>query len=407
MCLSMRPESFEILGEEIVSESGQYQIAEAVFNVFLDVNYRDWQHRTTATVAETIEYHVGWEWSTSYGTFPKRLAKRVKHVFGVTLDKDLVSKLGKVARENVTMHLSNHILLISDQIDWEDGDYGDSGSCFWGDRSAARDIILEAGGGSLRIHSPSNYPVARCLWLPHGGSVVLFNAYARRGRSINLETFATVLSKAKEAKHYRKIGISHNDDCDGTLYLNGGSGFIVDSEPVNHIDYVNFEFDFETCRWCERFIHSYEGVYEGPHGNTLCEECYDEARCECESCGEEMWKDDAIAYHGEYLCSDCMNDIGWKCFVCGQWQENSVPKSQSRLYERMQDTCPSCITGTLLRRCHMCGVLHYPSIRSAFDRNEFICLQCNVLHTRPCTRCGMGEDPAWIINGLCRYCRDR
>jgi hypothetical protein len=280
---------------------------------------------------------VGIDWITNRGTWPKRLARALK----------------KTASTNGTK------MIVQDSIDWSRGTYGDDGSCYWGDRSGAKDMILENDGFALLFHGPNNEPLARCWCLPWESSYILFNAYARHGEAIELTTFARVVQDITGLPYYRKINLTNQGTASGTLWINSNMGFVVGPAEVAETESVDLDIEkqeprccccgddcgddsyqhdgesycsdcfyerFTTCHHCEETISNDYSYRIGEDGEyDYCEDCYQELARTCQHCDTEGFKDDMYDFDGDWYCEDCYNDNVTSCHECGDdiWIEDA------------------------------------------------------------------------------------
>ena len=78
------------------------------------------------------------------GTLPKRLAKYA-HKQGSKLSESLLSQVGSAmaAYAGKSSEFDLEICKYTHATDWRDGDFSDSGSCYWGGNSASRPSMME------------------------------------------------------------------------------------------------------------------------------------------------------------------------------------------------------------------------------------------------------------------------
>ena len=76
-------------------------------------------------------------WTTKRGTLPKRLASHFYKTASVKLSPVQVSDLGNIARRHSSDAQTYHCDFTK-TIDWRAGDFGDHGSCAWGDKAGMK-----------------------------------------------------------------------------------------------------------------------------------------------------------------------------------------------------------------------------------------------------------------------------
>ena len=67
--------------------------------------------------------------------------------------------------------------------------------------------------------------------------------------------------------------------------------------------------DYYYCDICDNYYSSDTVMREDTHGNSVCENCYDEDYITCYSCGDIVRYDEAHEHHGYYYCESCYDDI--------------------------------------------------------------------------------------------------
>lgn len=255
-----------------------------------------------------------WIWTTNRGTFPKRVQSFYYKEHKLKLTTDQISELGNMARR----HSSNgetYILDFTNRFDWSSGDFGDGGSCFWGDRSGAREMLESNGAYAVRGFK-RKYPIeseildygnvrgyARAWLAPVGTNLfVLFNGYGE-----NALTFARLLA-LKWNCSYKRIELYNNGDSDGTLYINGSNFVIGQHSVIQSIESHDFgwrdvQSSREFCPACEGYYHEDNGIYCESEDVTVCSDC----ATRCEDC--RNWFSDNIDDRSRFnyatLCNGC------------------------------------------------------------------------------------------------------
>jgi len=148
-----------------------------------------------------------------------------------TIKPETLARIGDIAREKCPKTTDYVMEVIQGKYDWRSGDFGDSGSCYWGGRESARyQLETQHNAFAVRFYqcddearkgkSLSSVGVGRCWIVVRDGVACLFNAYG----PTQLLTIARILA-AKAGGTYKNIGcLSNEESYDGTLYINGEKG---------------------------------------------------------------------------------------------------------------------------------------------------------------------------------------
>jgi hypothetical protein len=162
------------------------------------------------------------------GKLPKRIASYLKKKTNLALSADAQSKIGNLFNE-YNLNRGVYQFDFTDRLNWQRGEFGDHGSCFWDDRRYALDIIA-SNGYAVRFYKNSNGELkghARAWVAPHfprQGEITVFNAYG-----FTLEKVAVILAKYFDAK-FTTIELYNFGDADATLYINGAMGAVISKE---------------------------------------------------------------------------------------------------------------------------------------------------------------------------------
>jgi len=161
-----------------------------------------------------------------------------------------------------------------------------------------------------------------------------------------------------------------------------------------------------VCDACDYEYNNDELMYY--RGSQYCYDCYCEFITTCESCGEDILREDAI-YVESYgdICDNCYSDYFDTCVEC----ENLYHENRLTYIEGLGYYCPDCLTEWTIK-CDVCGEYHLKS-----DTTELIEFGKIVYNLCPdckersfiCDRCGYlftYNDGALIINDkkLCLSC---
>lgn len=223
------------------------------------------------------------------GTFPKRVA-RLAAKDGRKIPSAVLQRIGDIARTHTIA--AKEVLLDFDlHLDWNDGDFGDEGSCYWGERAGARNMIIDHKGGAIRLWDRDLYGKGRCWFAPHDGGYVLWNSYGPSWWT--LVSYARVLAMAM-GMSYQKASFTNNGEQDGTLWINGGAcQYVNTQEKLECTGAIAFHWEDIRLRMQE-----------------------------CAACGEPVDEDDSPMYDDDYYCRDCYDDRFTDCGHCSRTVPN-------------------------------------------------------------------------------------
>ena len=92
------------------------------------------------------------------GTFPTRVKLWLIKEHQIKLTKEEISEIGNLARKNV-VPAKKYWFDFVDRIEWSSGDFGDRGSCYWGDHRLAKAMLTDHGSVAIRLY---DYPECEC-----------------------------------------------------------------------------------------------------------------------------------------------------------------------------------------------------------------------------------------------------
>lgn len=278
-----------------------------------------------------------WEWfihkGIYAGNFGTRVGKYYYRVHKRNLEDNHKTWINNRAKRGTMM--DELTFDFTNEFNWRDGEFGDDGSCFWGGRAGAKEMILSANGFAFRVFK-SNVGHGRCWIIPRTkrqltGDIkdddkevvawVLFNAYG----DYLIEQYARFLAgwaglKYKEIQYLKNL---YSDS--GTLYINRGMGVALADEDVLKVVPDNLDFNIDvidadesgfTCYGCEEY---FEGEpYNHYDGDPYCEYCWDELFYYCEDCSTYYREHDVTYVESihDYVCDDCLSNRYYRCNSC-------------------------------------------------------------------------------------------
>lgn len=134
-------------------------------------------------------------WSDKKGTFTTRFKSYCFKEHKLKVEEKFIRMLGNELRDYIP---SKYCFQISGDVDWEDGDFADEGSCWWTD-GINNEFSDYEHGYAVKFFSPENknreHGIGRC-WMVHDKNLLyLFNA-----RGPSLFKMSNILSSAFEMK---------------------------------------------------------------------------------------------------------------------------------------------------------------------------------------------------------------
>lgn len=234
---------------------------------------------------------------------------------------------------------------IVDKFDWHAGDFGDSGSCYWGCRTDARAMLENDNALAIRFYRKldnGDYDgIGRAWIVEHEGLAVVYNAYEQNSDGDycqwnTLERYASVLAYLASCET-KRITLTNNGESYGMLWINGAKGIVLGSHKHAGIDLDIAECDDNEntaqCEHCGRTIElEYDDYYTMPYG-IICDSCHSDRYSYCETCEQDdIDNDDMVEvrvarrvnwegrlyYVTEYMCSECASENTFTCEHCGE-----------------------------------------------------------------------------------------
>ncbi len=271
----------------------------------------------------------------------------------------------------------------TNRFNWFDGDFGDEGSCFWGDREEARKLLEEAGVFAMRIYDPACAPqqlhgIGRAWVMPYSRYHVLFNGYMNhqlygRAHTDDITFTLGLLFALFMDQDYRLVRLLNNGDDCGTIYINGARGIIVgqteDIESIQELD-LGIEEGHRDC-YCSNCDNEMDEPHYCPDGDLVCGYCFDDLCCTCGWCNTTIWTQDAYYpdFYDDGLCARCYSRIIASCTKCDTEHWKSELRSVSEDW-----LCPDC-WDEIATRCDRCLRSEYKDQIEKVD-GQVCCKRC-------------------------------
>jgi hypothetical protein len=199
-----------------------------------------------------------WVWNVTErkeytGRFPRRARNYYFKTYKLKCPDKFIEQIGNAAREH-SENRTQYSFEFVDRLDWEEGDFGDDGSCFWDDNQGARRMLEDNGAIAVRFYDPdkTDTGIARAWMYPMEaeGIYLLFNGYGFAGNPTL--TIARVVSRFL-GRRYKGIALTNNGYDEGTLWINGGWGYVIGRQSalsgLDHYDFRWSESGYEDIRY--------------------------------------------------------------------------------------------------------------------------------------------------------------
>lgn len=314
-----------------------------------------------------LDYNVGFIWQKPNSPrFTKRLRKYLYDRYGYKLPDYTTTEIGNLYNrynDNGTQHNID----IIDDIDWYAGDFGDTGSCYWGENDDDRvSLELSDNAYAIRAYNDDNEGVGRAWVVEQDAGLVVFNGYHDNHAYPTL-LFAQLLAQLTGLT-IEKIDISSH------IYVNGDTGYILcksTDELPSYREYLQIE-EYSSKVACTECGYSYpeDEMYNTDGGDDLCSDC----AYGCEKCGLIVPDSEIVFYQNSHICDSCIQ----VCDLCGNHAMNNhdIETVDGTLIQ-----CYDChVNMTILdthMECETCGTLDITDDLILSDEQERNCVGCS------------------------------
>ena len=209
----------------------------------------------------------GWDWSRLVqegkfrGRLPKRVATYYKKEHNEKVPLSTLTSIGNKVDQH-SFGEQTYILEFTKRLDWNAGDFGDFGSCFWGCRNLAREALMKNNVFAVKFYRVGGSGYARAFVLKVDDGLIIFNAYG-----LSCKIIAYVLATLFDYPHRKDIELYISGDPDGLIWLNEDAHQIGLTSSANTVT-VEFEVPYAQCNCCDRFC----SVDDGDYGSNTYEE---------------------------------------------------------------------------------------------------------------------------------------
>ena len=316
------------------------------------------------------------------GTMPKRIGKWLYKGYQKKISSAFMAEIGNIARAH-TIKEDIFIFDITQQLDWNAGDFGDDGSCYFGgEYNHSRVGLIDAEQYALRLFRNKEEKVkishVRAIpnrtWLCRSKSINV--SYDKSTRKCScLYCRAAHTSIQFDLDKHGKILWKEDVITYRTYPLGAGYGRAWLVEQDNNLITFNAYGQYQLMQ-ISRILstimgksyrktavdHHGGGLYLNGDGCVIGTDTQDlkhitltfpvyvtEPMCTCSMCGEEMPEDDALWFIDALMCVDCYNDNVSNCGHCEEavWNNDTYNVG----YETYCQTCYTDQTGECAE-CH-------------------------------------------------------
>jgi hypothetical protein len=246
-----------------------------------------------------------WDWVVEKGdytgTLPKRISKYIHRNHERTMDEALAQKIGEVAKKHVGNFYGKVEMDFDTSLNWNAGDFGDPGSCFWQSRKDCIRVLKKRGAWAVRFYREGK-GVGRAWCIKHNGGLIVFNGYG-----LSTAEIARILSKFLGLPH-RQINLYFNGSYERVVYVNGGKAFYLDAASVLKANQV-IDLPWQLVAECYN-CHVEDSVARSISRRSYCEKCYSLLYFTCARCQNTR---STLQMHKNNLCGSCSSNICSKC----------------------------------------------------------------------------------------------
>jgi hypothetical protein len=222
---------------------------------------------------------------------PARAVSKLLHDRGHKVDGQLLSRIGSLLK------LVEYRLEERETINWDAGDFGDRGSCFWGGRAASRDNLSYGAPGfrAFTVYSGER-GVARCLSFEIDGGRLFFNFYG-----LSLVEFRHVLARAGWELYPVDARYTGN-----AFYLNGWNEAGINALFTEPVEVLKIPPDYvEEVEWPCAVCYCPGATHQTSVG-LVCAGCLATQFRRCEVCERMHPIADMVKVLSDiYVCRNC------------------------------------------------------------------------------------------------------
>jgi hypothetical protein len=267
------------------------------------------------------DYTFDWRIVNKEGKLPKRIKSWMYKSGKSKVSDRIIEHIGNTAYES-RFWKDEFDFRFTNDIDWQQGDFGDHDSCYWGTKEyMLDDLRRNESVYSIKIyndgiHLDSNGWGRAILLLdfPKVGAVTAINAYPKGFQITNISRLVAkwVHSTFGFEPVTKRIHLDYDGEWKEPIWINGGNGATISMLPLLISRYnTRSYFDLNTCPKCE-VTKSYAPRYDELVGQRICEDCRAQHFFNCASCGAIRNRSQLNEFRGLNICDNCVDRI----FIC-------------------------------------------------------------------------------------------
>lgn len=342
------------------------------------------------TLTRVLPSDWSWEWKVPRGTFagtlPKRLQNWVYKKIGIKLPPPVISEIGNLAAQNTVGSATYHFDF-NRTLDWKNGQFGDSKSCFWTQKTHMLPLLRGLGAFAVRLYDGPGKKAAglgRAFilpWssaLPHGvagpgdeiEALFVFNGYGLFKKAYQNVVYSGEVKQYGEMQtldyakliathlglNYERVRVSVNGNFQDPLYVNneGRSSVLVGPTDVirkykpkreddeNEYYFMDWTWNdtyiakfLRRCTHCSKYlsIEQNEGHYFDEDETWYCNKCWETLSRACDVCGKISVRDKMFSLNSQrthetyFYCRDHRYTKASICSRCGYmgYRDNFLP----------------------------------------------------------------------------------
>ena len=378
-----------------------------------------------ARLSNILRDEVGRDVINKSGKYNVRLKKILKQKYKVkSLTENDYCKLSTLFGD--WLETSKLHFCFADKFDWQDGEFGDGGSCFWGDRASGRDTLEYYHALAIKFYKTDKDRDTRGVgraWIARirerdnvDGAVVMFNRY---GVPRSIEDIVLALKCVDKDFVFKHVYLTNEGTSHGDLYINGDA--VAVSYEELYMERVELGYSIRkgvyteqcngfTCTYCGDRVDEDHTCFIGDE--ALCETCADKHTIFCEECNETRWRDGSVELVGcnGRVCSDCLDRYDYtQCAVCCDYERLDA----MRVSTNRDQLCSNC--AKKLYTCDICNLLIDDNndtehrVESEDGRQVYtLCDSCVDECTFTCEKCDKTfyDDRGINKEDICQECRE-
>jgi hypothetical protein len=314
------------------------------------------------------------------GRMTKRIGAYIYKTYNHSLHANYVAGIGNFLNDEAPVGKLHYDQ--TNRFTWSAGEFGDGNACFLISRRNVLDAMMEEGAHALRFWKPAandgHKGVGRAWVLPTKlGVPVVMNAYGP-----TLESYRARMRLIVPDAPTTMVMVNNFGTRDGSLYINGGHGFLVGHEGEDY----SLDVDLEIQVGSDRPVR-------------------------CHDCGQRVQRrnqhivylmDDSTAG----VCAECYHRLYGECMLTGRHYPLALLEPLEMVTEGHYDRERGFTTGSLISglanprfrrnipQCPRCN--HHVNHHSAFYHavtdegglSQRMCIMCASAYDHECTHCG-------------------